>query len=253
MDSKLFKLYRNSSEYGVWPLKEETFFKTIYGIHKNDKDNQTKVFTSEREGKLVGYISCKVKNSKGVITFIFVDKAHRFVGIGSNLFDQAIDWFKTNTVKEVVLGAGAGSYVYPGLPKNLQIENFFKKVGFEIIDDGLVDMYQDITNWQVSTEIFERIKKENVKIDFSNEKIARKIVQLAKNNFPDWYEYYKSDMEEKKYGKVFYASINDEIVGISKLWVGDCTWDLLFENNVGGGGALGVSEKQRGKGVGLAN
>jgi beta-N-acetylhexosaminidase len=252
MDKDLFNIYKNSKEYETWPLKEDAFLKTIYGTHKNDTNNETEVFTLEVEGKVVGFVSCKIKNSKGVVAFLFVEEMHRLNSIGSNLLIQSLEWFKANNVDEVVLGAGAGSYIFPGLPKNLHIENFFKKNGFELIDDGLVDMYQDISKWKVLKDIFESVKKENVNIDFSSEKVADQIVVFAKNSFPNWYDYYKSDMEEKNYDKVFYASINDEIVGISKLWIGDCTWDLLFENNVGGGGALGISEKHRGKGIGLA-
>lgn len=252
MNKNLFTIYRNSKEYEVWPLKEEVFLSTIYGEHKNDINNKTAVFEDKVDGRLVGYISCKVRDSKGVISFIFVTEEFRLKGIGSKLLKQGIDWLKANGAKEVVFGAGSGSYIFPGLPKNLKIEGFFEKNGFKATDDGLVDMFQDITNWEVSEDIFKETESVGVKIQFSDEESANKIVEFAKENFSNWYEYFKQDMEKGKYDKVFYASIGDEVVGISKLWVGDCTWDLLFENNVGGGGALGVSEKHRGKGIGLA-
>lgn len=252
MNKELFNAYRDAKEYEVWPLKEEVFVNTIYGKHKNDINNQTKVFTEEIEGKLVGFISCKVRDTKGVITFIFVKEEFRLKGIGSKLLKQSIDWLKINGSNEAVFGAGAGSYIFPGIPKNLRIEGFFRKNGFEVTDDGLVDMFQDITSWKAPEEIFNQAENKGVKIQFSNKESANKIVEFAKENFPNWYEYYKQDMGNEKYDKVFYASIQGEVVGISKLWMGDCTWDLLFENNVGGGGALGVSEKHRGKGIGLA-
>ena len=113
-------------------------------------------------------------------------------------------------------------------------------------------MYQDITNWSADNNIFKKIYEKGIIIKYSNETVADKIIDFSKENFPNWYEYYKKDMEEKNFDKVFYAAIDNEIVGISNLWIGDCTWDLLFESNVGGGGALGVSEKHRGQGIGIA-
>lgn len=252
MNQGLFELYKNSEEFKIWPLKENTFLETIYGKHKDDFQNETKVFECEIDNEDIGFISCKIRDKKGVITFLFVDSEHRLKGFGSSLIKEALGWFKDKNITEIVFGAGSGSYIFPGLPKNLQIEEFFKKNGFDVKEDGLVDMYQDISDWSVDKSVFEKVKNEGINIDFSNEKVAGKIVEFAKINFPNWYEYYKIDMERKKFKSVFYASIGNEIVGISKLWVGDCTWDLLFENNVGGGGALGVSEKHRGKGIGLA-
>lgn len=252
MDISLFEIYKQSHEYTLWPLKEDKFLSILYGTDSSDINNQTKVFTHIESNNTVGFISTKIKDNKGVIVFLFVSPESRLKGVGTSLLKQSLEWFKQNDVHEIALGAKAGSYIFPGLPKNLGIEGFFKKNGFEISDDGLVDMYQDITNWDVPQSVFDSVESENVKINFSNEKVAKDIVEFTKNNFPNWYDNYKFDMERKKYEKVFYASIGDEIVGISKLWVGDCVWDLLFENNVGGGGALGVSEKHRGKGIGLA-
>jgi len=252
MNNTLFNLYKNSEEFQSWPLKETVFLDTIYGKHKNDINNETKVIEYEINNEVIGFISCKVRDRKGVITFIFIKKEYRGNGIGTNLIKQSIDWFKTKGVKEIVFGAGSGSYIFPGLPKNLNIENFFKKNDFNVSDTGLVDMYQDITNWSADNNIFKKIYEKGIIIKYSNETVADKIIDFSKENFPNWYEYYKKDMEEKNFDKVFYAAIDNEIVGISNLWIGDCTWDLLFESNVGGGGALGVSEKHRGQGIGIA-
>lgn len=252
MRKELFNIYKNSKEYKIWPLKEDVFLNIINGNHKNDIDNQTKIFSKKIDNTTVGFISCKIKEDRGSIVFIFIDKRHRFKGLGSKLLKKSIEWFKTNKVKEITFGSGAGSYMFPGLPKNLEIEDFFRKNGFVISDDGLVDMYQDITNWEFPKDLLDKVEKEGVTIQFSSKDVGGKIMRFTKENFPNWYEYYKQDMENEDFHSVFYASINDEIVGISKLWIGDCTWDLLFENSIGGGGALGVSEKHRGKEIGLA-
>lgn len=252
MNEELYELYKNSKEFQLWPLKEETFLNIVNGTNKNDFGNETIVFNEYLNDELVGYIVLKLKDRKGVISFIFVKEEFRKQGVGSKLINRGNDFFKDRNIEEITFGAGAGSYFFPGLPKNLQSECFFRKMGFDVKDCGLVDMYQDITEWTFDNKIFEKVKDNGIVIDYSNEKVAEKIVEFAKINFPNWYDYYKSDMNRKRFDKVFYASIDNEVVGISKLWIGDCTWDLLFENNVGGGGALGVSEKHRGKGIGLA-
>ncbi|MBI2356744.1 GNAT family N-acetyltransferase [Candidatus Dojkabacteria bacterium] len=252
MDNQLYEIYRNSEEYKLWPINKEPFLNIVTGKHKNDINNETKVFKEYVGDDLAGYISIKVRESKGVICFLFVGKNHRNNGIGSKLLKQAQEHFRGKGVKEVLFGAGAGSYIFPGLPKNLNVEGFFKELGFEVTDKGLIDMYQDITNWNLPAGILEMMEEKGVKIAMSTREVAEKIVEFTKENFPNWYEYYRSDMEEERFSEVFYASIEDEIVGISELWMGECNWKLLFEGSVGGGAALGVSEKHRGKGIGLA-
>ena len=144
-----------------------------------------------------------------------------------------------------------GSYFWPGVPENLpSLQNFLKKEGF-VLSEGPVDMSADITNFSAQTNVYKTLDENGVTIEFASERYKDQILKFTKENFSNWYEYYLDDLTKGKYDEIFFAHKGDEIIAISKLWIGG-NWDLLFENNVGGGGALGVSEKWRGKGIGLA-
>lgn len=254
MNNDTYKLYQISKEYSIWPIAEKKFLDILYGV--NDLNNKTQVFTEEIEGQLAGYISVKSKviedSLKGVLVFIFVDEKFRSRGIGDKLFNLAVDWFKSQGLAKIKFGALAGSYFWPAVPENLpDLLGFLKCKGFEI-EDGPVDMYGEITNFTPPSGVYDTLSENGVTIEYASADSKESILQFSQENFPRWYEYYKIDLDAGRYDKVFFAHKGADVIAISELWVGDSNWDLLFESNVGGGGALGVSDKWRGKGIGLA-
>ncbi|OGD84115.1 hypothetical protein A2572_03245 [Candidatus Collierbacteria bacterium RIFOXYD1_FULL_40_9] len=248
-----YKIYKNSKEFELWPMPEEKFLDILFG--RNDTNNNTKVFKETVEDKLVGFISVKSKvfeeKKNGSTVFIFVDEKYRNKRIGHRLIQSGISWFKSQGVNNVKFGRNMGSYFWPGVPENLpSLQNFLKKEGF-VLSEGPVDMSADITNFSAQTNVYKTLDENGVTIEFASERYKDQILKFTKENFSNWYEYYLDDLTKGKYDEIFFAHKGDEIIAISKLWIGG-NWDLLFENNVGGGGALGVSEKWRGKGIGLA-
>ena len=247
--SHLFSIYKASAEYTLWPIKEERFIKILTGV--GDTNTTIRIFSLGN-----AFILCKYKETdeenKGRIIFLFVSKKDRKKGIGTQLLEQGIEWLKSKGATEIKCGGGAGSYFWPAIPKNLDCKEFFVKNGFEVEDNGPVDMSQDITNFVVPKGVDDSLKENKVEIEFSSKEWADEILKFTKENFPNWYDYYEQHLKNEEYDKVFFAHKDKEIIGISELWIGDCNWDLLFENNVGGGGALGISEEWRGKGIGLA-
>lgn len=250
-----FKLYETSEEYKLWPMSEEKFLRILYGTE--DQNNQTKVFTETVDSKLAGFVSMKSKvvegKLTGVLTFIFVAPEFRSRGIGDKLFEAGINWLREQGIDKVKFGVLAGSYFWPGVPDNLpQLESFLQKKGFEIEQDGPVDMSGEITNFTPPEGTYDTLAENNVTIEYANADFKDRILQFAQENFPRWYEYYQQKLDNEEWDKVFFAHQGDKVIAISQLWIGDCNWEMLFENNVGGGGALGVSEEWRGKGIGLA-
>jgi GNAT superfamily N-acetyltransferase len=249
-----YKIYSTSKEYSLWPIKEQKFIDILYG--EKDIDNKTAVFKQEIDNKLVGFISVKFKiidgMNKGSVVFIFVDHEYRKKGIGHKLLKKGTDWFKLQGVTKIKFGGNAGSYFWPALPQNLNhLEGFLKKERFEL-SEGPVDMFMDISSFVPSTNVYKTLKDNEITIEYANEGYRDLILKFTEENFPHWYEYYFDDLKNGRFSKIFFAHKGNEIIAISELWIGDNVWDLLFENNVGGGGALGVAEKWRGKGIGLA-
>jgi len=254
MSDDTYNLYKSSKEYSLWPIKEEKFISILYG--KDDANNETRVFKEEVGGKLVGFISVKAKvlegKKKGSIVFLFASESYRVRGIAHKLVQSGLSWFREQDVHQIKFGGNAGSYFWPALPDNLPyLKNNLEKEGFEF-SDGPVDMFADITQFVLPKEVYKPLEDDGVVIEYANEEYKDLMLEFAKENFSHWYEYYFEDLRKGNFNKVFFAHKDKEIIAISELWVGDSNWDLLFENNVGGGGALGVEEKWRGKGIGLA-
>lgn len=248
-----YEIYKNSKDFMLWPLPKAKFLDVLYG--RNDINNETKVFKEEVGGELAGFISVKSKiidgEKNGSVVFVFVVDKYQYQEIGHKLMQAGITWFKLQNINTVKFGRNMGSYFWPGVPENLPwVQQLLKDEGFDITE-GPVDMSADITHFSAPPDVYKTLDDNNVIIEFANTKYKDLILEFTKKNFPNWYEYYLDDLTKEKFNEVFFAHKGDEIVAISKLWIGG-NWDLLFENNVGGGGALGVSGKWRGKGIGLA-
>lgn len=251
--SEAYDIYKSSKEYDLWPTSESKFLDVLYG--KSDTGNKTKVFTELANNEVVGFMSIKTKFSgvekRASIVSIFVKENLRNKGIGHKLLQEGISWLKSEKVTSVKFGTSAGSYFWPGIPENLiSLHSFLESEGF-LITDGPVDMCSEITNFTVPANTYKGLEENGVTIEFSTREYKDQILEFTKKNFPDWYEYYLEDLTKEKFNNIFFARKGDEIIAISKLWIGG-NWDLLFGNSVGGGGALGVSKEWRGKGMGLA-
>jgi len=254
MNKDTYKIFHSSKEYTVWPLDEEKFLDILYG--SKDEHNETKVIYEELDNSVIGFISVKYKEvnkeKRGVIVFLFVEERYRGRGIGKKLLTAGVNWLKGNAVKEIKCGANAGSYFWPGIPENLNVANFFLKNGFQTTNDVVVDMFQDVIDFVAPSNVYLPLKENAVTIEYADGEHASKISDFVRNNFPDWANYYQESRIKEHLKNFFFAHKDNEIIGVSTLWIGNSNWDMLFENSVGGGGALGVSEKWRGKGIGLA-
>jgi beta-N-acetylhexosaminidase len=254
MKKDTYKIYSESSEYSIWPIIESKFLEILYGI--KDRNNKTQVFYEFVDGQLVGYISVKSKviekDLEGVVVFIFVTEEYRNEGIGTKLLNKAIEWFKEQGITQVKFGALAGSYFWPGVPDNLTgLKKFLRHRDFHVTK-GPVDMIGKITNFNPRKNVYDSLKQNGITIEYATKEFVEKILDFTKLTFPRWHEYYATHLNAEEFEKVFFAHKGDEIIAVSELWIGDSNWELLFENNIGGGGALGVAPKWQGKGIGRA-
>ncbi|EKE00009.1 MAG: acetyltransferase [uncultured bacterium] len=250
----LWKLY-NTSELGkLWPIKENRLLDVLLG--KSDVNNKIQIKIMELNKTVIAFICIKNKivgnENRGVIALVLVDKKYRKRGIGTLLINSAKDWFRETGVTVIKLGGGAGSWLWSGVPKNLNCVDFFKKNSFVIKDELSSDMFQNIEKYAPPKKVYDCLVKENVTITQADPSDKEQILEVEKKYFLDWVDFYKQDLENSKHKEILLAKHEDKIIGITGIWVGNCNWDLLFENNVGGGKALGIIPEWRGKGIGLA-
>ncbi len=253
-EQALLDIYTNSELGTLWPIAPERLLNVLFGY--DDTNNKVRVFVAELNNKIVGVISAKNKQvgdeNRGVITLVVVTSEYRNNKVGTSLINATKDWFDQLGVKTIKLGGGAGSWLWAGVPENLNSINFFSKNGFLIENELVYDMYQNIETFKSPKGIYEKINNEGIRIQISSPEYAEQILDFERKNFLEWHDYYKQDFDNNNYNNVFMAIHNKEIIGVTCIQIENCNWNLLFENKLGSGKALGVSEKWRGKGVGLA-
>lgn len=254
MNKDTYTIFSQSKEFVLWPMKKQKFLDILYG--ENDSNIETQVFIEKLEDSVIGYISVKctkeLNNRKGSIVLLFVDEKYRGKGIGKKLLTKGVSWLKEKEVNIIKCGSGAGSYFWPGVPDNFNVVEFFTETGFDVTATCVADMYRDITDFKTTAGAYSPLAKFGISIEYANDTYAEAISAFVKSNFPNWGEYYLEEQLKTRPLDFFFAHINDEVIAVSTLWKGNSNWDLLFENSVGGGGALGIAEKWRGKGIGLA-
>lgn len=91
----------------TWPIEKEQFI---------DRINKGTNFIATIEEVIVGFINCQYSGEKGQITLILVDSSYQRQGIGTALLNEAKKCLKEYGVKTILVGCGAGTYFWPGVP-----------------------------------------------------------------------------------------------------------------------------------------
>jgi len=99
-------------------------------IEKSCKGFADKVFVAEMGGRVVGYITCDKKpdvesrRGCGRITLVGVDDSAKGMEVGSSLVYRALNWFREEKMREVIV-------VTQG--RNYQAQRLYQKCGFKTI------------------------------------------------------------------------------------------------------------------------
>jgi dTDP-4-amino-4,6-dideoxy-D-galactose acyltransferase len=91
-------------------------------IERSCADYADIVFVAEREGRPVGYITCKQNDAKiGQIGLLAVDSRAVGLGLGSALIAAALDWFREHKLESVLV-------VTQG--RNVRAQRCYQRMGF---------------------------------------------------------------------------------------------------------------------------
>ncbi|SHE66860.1 N-acetylglutamate synthase, GNAT family [Caldanaerobius fijiensis DSM 17918] len=183
---------------------------------------------------------------------LMVDEKYRNKGIGHQLLDAVMKDFGDLKIKNIQLGAGVGSYIWPGVPTDLPgAVQFFKKYGFDFKEE-IIDMVMELNNYSTPQYVYDRIKNLGIQIREADISDVSGILDFERTNFPNWYIYYKDLCDNGDVEKIHIAIYDQEIVGAVILIDKGITWEDYFGKKTGGIGCIGVAENYRNKGIGLA-
>lgn len=230
----------------LWPLNENKLLANL------EIGGTSGCFVAKEDGQLVGFISAK-SGQTGSIQFVVVKPEFQRCGIGTRLLDTALDYLQQQGIKDIHLGSGASTYLWPGVPQNLpQACKFFKKAGWAYSEES-VDMVMDLNQFILPGEIINRVEKSGIKLVTAHSDNYPQLLIFEDENFPNWSTYFRSATVGESQESILIAiNKNNQILGSVLVGKKSVIWNQILGNNVGTLGALGVKETARGQGVGLA-
>jgi beta-N-acetylhexosaminidase len=99
---------------------------------------------------------------------------------------------------------------------------------------------------------FNLITKSGLNFQIANQHDFSDLLRFEKANFPQWYGYFHSKYEKRQYGDVLCVKDHNAAIVGTVIVESDPMWEQLLGKNTGTIGAIGVAERVRGQGIGLA-
>jgi beta-N-acetylhexosaminidase len=232
----------------IWPITLQKFQEIL--LHQDSFDHSI-FYVAFDSDTLVGFISAKWKQQQGQIQLVLVDPDFQRHGIGTSLLQKTYKSLTDSKIKKIQVGAGAYSYFWPGIPQNLESGvAFFKKQRAKFYEE-MVDMVADLNSENVNNILQANRYPSKYKLSLAKHHEYSDILSFEKKNFPDWYDFYSYQLKNQtNTDQVLVASTEDNQVVGTVIIEDSSKWELSLFRKVGGLGALGVSKKHRGKGIG---
>ena len=198
--------------------------------------------------ELAGYVWMNWNNENGYIQLIVVSEKFRGNGIGRLLLQKAEEWLAREGVRRVQLGGGGG-YLWQGVPDGGQ--DWFLHRGYSI-DEVSIDMTMDLRLYVYPAWVDRRLPAGIVFRNAVPGDFDKLMIALTDEDLADWKPYYRILIEEGRYGDIFVAQEDDEIVGMVMGSCNESIWQERMEKPVGELACMGVIRSCRGRGIGKA-
>ena len=250
-----------NEEFGfIYPITPELLKRNTY---------DTEGFTAEHsylaimDGEIVGFVinkifSHQIKIAKyedtGFISLIYVKRKKRKLGIGSELLNLSLTYFKSLGIKKVHLGSDYQNF-FPGLPKDFKEElPWFIKRGF-ISPYETNDLIHHVNNLEIIN--YKPFKDNaNYQIKFLGKEDIPSMLEFMETNFPGrWLAELLDYLKDDYLGNEYVVAIDEQkrVCGFVRL--GDkntptakiaysLTYRAAFPH-LGGIGPIGVDQNKR--------
>ena len=246
-----------------WPLRYD-FFRQLTTEHPFYRPGDH--FTASSGGKLVGFSATQIlrpgtqPDSWGGLQVIFVDPVHRRQGIGRALHNMALDRVRKLGLSSLKLGGGGMMRLWPGIPDNFsESQGFFVKMGWTDFN-RCCDLIQDVREYQIPDSLRQRMSREGIDLHPTRADEIPLILEFEHEHFDGWYHEYAYKTALGEHTDILAAWQEGKgVVGTllmfspySKLLSVNLVWKELLGDDVGGMGAVGTVESERGRGIGIA-
>lgn len=198
--------------------------------------------------RMLPMIGTELEEENGWITFFYVDPAFYGQGIGSELLNQILTFFKKHNRKQIFFSSYAPNYILPGIDEKTYKTgyDFLCKQGFQKLYSP-VAMDQNLVDFSIVNEVQELKKarlREGYSINKAEDKDLYEVIQFANQIFnPDWGRAIREGiLQGLPLERILIARQHNQLVGFC-LYGG-------YEGVPERFGPFGVAPTQQGKGIG---
>lgn len=210
--------------------------KTTYAVFSKKIGDDVHTI-SARAGKNVVGFSLIYKNA---ILLLCVLLDFQRQGYGAELLKQSEAYIQSQGFDEVILGAGTGKYLLPGVPMNDGAHLFFENCGYHNSwKTPCIDLVQDLGRLDMNTP-----KCDGIQFGYAKPEQKEALLAAVQSVEPKWVAVYRDTINP-----VLIATDKDRVIGFVEL-TEQISFAAAFDQRVGGIGALGVVPEYRKRGVG---
>lgn len=240
----------------VWPVQPWRIRQVLAGPAAQH-------FVVYEDGFLVGFAatfqSLRDTEVIGHLGALLVAPERQRQGIGSALHATALDYLRAVGRKTVQLGSISPRF-WCGVPTNLPFAvNFFRRQGWQY-SGPVFDIMQDISTFTLPERVVERMQREGITFAGSTAENIADVLAFENREFPHWLPSYQHCAQLGDYPDLLVASDRQgQVVGALIMYSAqshpartDLIWQSLLGDDAGAISAVGIAERERGRGIGLA-
>jgi len=260
---EIYRLYRTSIGEN-WPLTYEQFRQVTDG---HDFYRPGDHFVAGAEGELIGFAATQVHrydplpDTVGGLQVIFVAPDQRCQGIGRALHNIALEHLRAEGMTTAQLASGGMVRLWPGIPEDLsECTGFFERMGWSV-SYRVCDLVRDVRDFKIPTDLAHRMSENGIELRPTAETEIQAVIDFEARHFPGgWQREFVYKTAKGEYGDMLAAWEEGKGVVASLMMYSptspipsvNLVWKEMLGKDVGGMGAVGVAESERGRGIGLA-
>lgn len=203
----------------------------------------------------------RMDSSVGFISALGVDPACRGRGLGAALLDWAEGWLRQHHARTAVLGHDLQPF-FCGVPQSLGARPFFERVGYTA-GGTVYDVTRDLAGYGRHPSALQTEKRLGARLDLrpATPGDVKEVLDFLAESFPGRWQFELTTFFDRggPASDVMIARLDGRIEGFAHLHSPGTpflAYGLNWRNAVtppaGGLGPIGVSERVRGEGLGLA-
>ncbi len=199
--------------------------------------------------------------SRGFVSALGVDPVYRGRGFGAALLDWAEGWLREHHAQTAILGHDLQPF-FCGVPQALASRGFFERCGYQI-GDTVYDVSRDLTGYKRHPSAIATERRLGNRLDLRPGKRGdvKPLLAFLEQSFPGRWHFELTTYFERggPASDVMVARLDGNVEGFAQLHspgtpflAYSLNWRNALTQPAGGLGPIGVSERVRGEGLGLA-